>query len=730
METGVAFTKINDSTTSDTSSDCTLAESQIPTSDDEDKNEDFSETLKQFEVGLSSLIANDKKIFDVLTKLAGANLKIASQIADIIIKNKYSVDGLLILYLVDSITKNVGQAYIAVFSTFLVSIFKKTFIQLDDIKKKEKMFSLRYYWNNVFPEPLLTSLDVVIHQIDRNWPILNERESATINDISNVEQYEEGRKDPLEKADLELFNAIYDSTMLKNGEHKIDDNHYEENLAPDDKSGTSINVCQVNKAHSSYSDSDEVKGRSMTSPGSVVQQQTKRQRGRPPNISKDDQVNLFNQNMSSIVINNKLAGSTSAVYYKIAEKLGLDKQAVYLAAKRYFIGQKLILNAENDDKENREAEYTPLQSFDKNFTISTNDISFEINISKIALFDDNTVSTKYARKLNSASVVRAQLADEMMMDHEEHEPALLPNSQTLQVQKFRLNKKDYLHQNPILAIRLMKDESQYFGCIMDCGLDPFFCAYVTPLQNELLRVYTRYTSCIISIDSSGVPVIPPEFSSYSIEFDTLKPIFLYNINLQLPTFSIPIFQLLSQRHTSSFLHYILSCWQDVCFGGKSPNEIIVDDSKALLLTSAQTFTSCKTMEVYMNKCYDALFEGCKTPECFIRLNRSHIVKAIKRNEYLKKEDKRRKILYQRIFGYLISVEDVKDAEKIIREIFILLYNKYSNDVYVSNAKKHLKTLSDCHLMDDDDGDEMIVDVPESTSMLLTATKFKKWLHDI
>ncbi|KAJ6647962.1 hypothetical protein Bhyg_03187 [Pseudolycoriella hygida] len=295
METGVAFTKINDSTTSDTSSDCTLAESQIPTSDDEDKNEDFSETLKQFEVGLSSLITNDKKIFDVLTKLAGANLKIASQIADIIIKNKYSVDGLLILYLVDSITKNVGQAYIAVFSTFL----------------------------------------------------------ATINDISNVEQYEEERKDPLEKADLELFDAIYDSTMLNNGEHKIDDNHYEENLAPDDKSGTSINVCQVNKAHSSYSDSDEVKGRSMTSPGSVVQQQTKRQRGRPPNISKDDQVNSFNQNMSSIVINNKLAGSTSAVYYKIAEKLGLDKQAVYLAAKRYFIGQKLILNAENDDKENR-----------------------------------------------------------------------------------------------------------------------------------------------------------------------------------------------------------------------------------------------------------------------------------------------------------------------------------------------------------------------------------------
>ncbi|KAJ6642656.1 Pre-mRNA cleavage complex 2 protein Pcf11, partial [Pseudolycoriella hygida] len=211
METGVAFTKINDSTTSDTSSDCTLAESQIPTSDDEDKNEDFSETLKQFEVGLSSLITNDKKILDVLTKLAGANLKIASQIADIIIKNKYSVDGLLILYLVDSITKNVGQAYIAVFSTFLVSIFKKTFIQLDDIKKKEKMFSLRYYWNNVFPEPLLTSLDVVIHQIEIGQFLMND----TINDISNVEQYEEERKEPLEKADLELFDAIYDSTMLK-----------------------------------------------------------------------------------------------------------------------------------------------------------------------------------------------------------------------------------------------------------------------------------------------------------------------------------------------------------------------------------------------------------------------------------------------------------------------------------------------------------------------------------
>lgn len=92
------------------------------------------------------------------------------------------------------------------------------------------------------------------------------------------------------------------------------------------------------------------------------------------------------------------------------------------------------------------------------------------------------------------------------------------------------------------------------------------------------------------------------------------------------------------------------------------------------------------METYLDRCYDALFNNVAAPECYIRLDRSYIVKAIKRSDCLKHEDKRRKWLYQRLFGYLITVDNIQIAEKIKREIFIILNNKYENDAYGANAK--------------------------------------------
>lgn len=348
-------------------------------------------------------------------------------------------------------------------------------------------------------------------------------------------------------------------------------------------------------------------------------------------------------------------------------------------------------------------------------------------------------STKYVRKerieellkLNSANVVRAKLANDSMVDHEEYEPALLPLAETLRVQKFRQNKKEYLHRNPIIATREMKDLNKYFGSIMDIGLDPYFCMYATPLQNELLRVHTRYQRSVFSFDASGVPVIPPTHSSFSIEHDKLKPVFLYTINLQLSTYSIPVFQLLSQRHKSNFLRYVTSCWQDECLGGKNPNEWIVDDSSALLLTAVESFTSCKTMDRYLDNCFDALFNKCQPPECFIRLDRSHIIKSIIKNEHLKKEDSRRKSLYQRLFGFLVTVEDVAIAEKIIRDIFILLNNKYTNDDYVLNAKTTLRKLSDLHVIEDsEDEDDFAIPTELSDELFDSPSKFKTWIHGL
>lgn len=41
-------------------------------------------------------------------------------------------------------------------------------------KVREKLFSLRQTWNEVFPQQKLYALDVKVNAIDRNWPITAE----------------------------------------------------------------------------------------------------------------------------------------------------------------------------------------------------------------------------------------------------------------------------------------------------------------------------------------------------------------------------------------------------------------------------------------------------------------------------------------------------------------------------------------------------------------------------
>ncbi|EDS28698.1 conserved hypothetical protein [Culex quinquefasciatus] len=75
-----------------------------------------------------------------------------------------------ILYLIDSIVKNVGKQYQSLFSQVIVSTFCGVFETVNE-RVREKMFSLRQTWNEVFPQSKLYALDIKINSIDPGWPI-------------------------------------------------------------------------------------------------------------------------------------------------------------------------------------------------------------------------------------------------------------------------------------------------------------------------------------------------------------------------------------------------------------------------------------------------------------------------------------------------------------------------------------------------------------------------------
>ncbi|KAG5673844.1 hypothetical protein PVAND_003855 [Polypedilum vanderplanki] len=131
------------------------------------------EIEEEYLSSLMDLNVNSKPLINMLTMLAEDNLENAAIIVRAIEKHILQVSPeikLPILYLIDSIVKNVGDKYKQLFAQNIVNIFCGVFEKVNE-KVREKMFNLRQTWNDVFPQTKLYALDVKVNVMDNNWPI-------------------------------------------------------------------------------------------------------------------------------------------------------------------------------------------------------------------------------------------------------------------------------------------------------------------------------------------------------------------------------------------------------------------------------------------------------------------------------------------------------------------------------------------------------------------------------
>ena len=76
------------------------------------------------------------------------------------------------LYLLDSIIKNHGDPYRAIFQPNLVSIFAVVFGANESPNVRMALHKLRNTWNSIFDPRVLESLDIrVQREFDPKWPI-------------------------------------------------------------------------------------------------------------------------------------------------------------------------------------------------------------------------------------------------------------------------------------------------------------------------------------------------------------------------------------------------------------------------------------------------------------------------------------------------------------------------------------------------------------------------------
>ncbi|XP_036146540.1 uncharacterized protein LOC105828169 isoform X2 [Monomorium pharaonis] len=131
------------------------------------------EVADEYISSLSDLTINSKPLINMLTMLAEDNIEHAPAIVQAVENHLLKVRSeikLPVLYLIDSIVKNVCGNYLNLFTQNIVNTFCGVFEKVDE-NTRASMWKLRQTWNDVFPPKKLFSLDVRVQSIDPAWPI-------------------------------------------------------------------------------------------------------------------------------------------------------------------------------------------------------------------------------------------------------------------------------------------------------------------------------------------------------------------------------------------------------------------------------------------------------------------------------------------------------------------------------------------------------------------------------
>lgn len=134
------------------------------------------EVREEYSASLSRLTTNMRPLIINLTELANEykrpHARLIASLIEGRIRTVRTEQKMPALYLLDSIIKNHGDPYRAIFQPNLVSIFAVVFGANESPNVRMALHKLRNTWNSIFDPRVLESLDIrVQREFDPKWPI-------------------------------------------------------------------------------------------------------------------------------------------------------------------------------------------------------------------------------------------------------------------------------------------------------------------------------------------------------------------------------------------------------------------------------------------------------------------------------------------------------------------------------------------------------------------------------
>lgn len=168
----------------------------------------ISEAGLEYKSALSELTFNSKPVISMLTMLADDYKDSGSEdIVRCIESRLHEVSSdkkLPLLYLMDSICKNIRGKYIELFTQNIVSNFCHVFEKADE-KTRLSLYKLRQTWVEIFPSRKLYAVDVRIRDIDPAWPVTAPKPEDAKSKQSNTKESTLSKSSSVAKAQQQVY---------------------------------------------------------------------------------------------------------------------------------------------------------------------------------------------------------------------------------------------------------------------------------------------------------------------------------------------------------------------------------------------------------------------------------------------------------------------------------------------------------------------------------------------